>query len=254
MVGAVGTDTFGPSLISGLSNDGIDTTSILTIPSKTTGVAVILVESSTGENRILLEPGANYSLLPTSFVEPSSLGSPLPTVLILQLEIPLPTVLQILRTAHAAGIPVLLNPAPAVPLPSEIYTLITHLILNETEAALLSSRPLSAIEDPTFNWSTITSEFLSLGVQNVVITLGSKGAFFARQGMEEGILVPASKVEKVVDTTAAGDTFVGSYAVNVVRSGTGLVDEEIVGLACKASARTVQRMGAQSSIPWADEV
>lgn len=113
---------------------------------------------------------------------------------------------------------------------------------------------MSEIDDPGFDWSTVTAEFLALGVENVVITLGAKGAFFARRGMEGGRLVPAWRVERVVDTTAAGDTFVGEYAVNVVRSGSGVVDERIVEAACKASARTVQRMGAQSSIPWADEV
>ncbi|CAG8980637.1 hypothetical protein HYALB_00012824, partial [Hymenoscyphus albidus] len=254
MIGAVGADTFGPSLIAGLSKDGIDTSSIQTIPNRTTGVAVILVESTSGENRILLQPGANHSLLPSSFLMPSSLGTPLPSLLILQLEIPLETVLQILKTAKQASIPVLLNPAPAVELPEFCYENIDHLILNETEAALLTSQPLSILTAPGFNWSNITTQFLRKGVKNVVITLGSKGAFFAHEGMEEGVHVEATKVQRVVDTTAAGDTFVGSYAVNVVRSGSGLVDEGVVGGACMASARTVQREGAQSAIPWADEV
>lgn len=162
--------------------------------------------------------------------------------------------LQILETARKAGVDVLLNPAPAVKLPEHVYPAITHLIVNESEAALLTSRSVSEVSVPKFPWDEVTSEFLSKGVKNVIVTLGSKGAFFAssKSGNWKGEYVPAAKVKKVVDTTAAGDTFVGAYAVNVVR---GMGDSgDVVKLACKAAGRTVEREGAQSAIPWADEV
>lgn len=152
-----------------------------------------------------------------------------------------------------------------MPLPDTIYPSITHLILNESEAALLTGRAVEDVEAKDFDWSVVTAEFISKGVKNVVVTLGSKGAFWASsssgnagQNIKQGF-VPAEKVAKVVDTTAAGDTFVGAYAVAVVRAGEGdgegVLDlEKVVRWACKASARTVQKEGAQGSIPWADEV
>jgi ribokinase len=253
MVGAVGKDEFGPRLLSGMKADGIDIGGIREVEEETTGVAVIIVEESSGENRILLSPGANHSLLPSDFTAPSSLGSPLPDLLILQLEIPLKTVLQILKTAKAAGVHVLLNPAPAVALPDEALNSLEHLIVNESEAAILIGRTVEEVEVENFPWETITTEFLSKGIRNIVITLGAKGAFYASvEGKGESGSVPAEKLEKVVDTTAAGDTFVGAYAVNVVRGGMEM--DEVVRRACRAAGKTVERRGAQSAIPWANEV
>ncbi|KAK0123849.1 hypothetical protein ONS95_008842 [Cadophora gregata] len=276
MVGAVGNDEFGPKIIAGLKEDGIDVAGIKVVADQPTGVAVIIVESTTGENRIIINPGANSTLQPQSFLPPSpSIPSPFtppPNLLILQLEIPLPALLQIITTASSLTppTPILLNPAPAIPLPETIYPSITHLNLNESEAALLTNRSVASVEDPSFDWSVVTSEFISKGVKNVVVTLGSKGAFWASSTAGSGEdrkkdgfkiksgFVPAEKVAKVVDTTAAGDTFVGAYAVAVVRAegeGEGELDlDKVVRWACKASARTVQKEGAQGSIPWADEV
>ncbi|KAL2059878.1 hypothetical protein VTL71DRAFT_10033 [Oculimacula yallundae] len=260
MVGAVGDDEFGPKIIEGMKHDGIDVEGIEVVKGQPTGVAVIIVESTTGENRILLNPGANSTLSPQSFTNPTSLSNA--NLLILQLEIPLPTILQILTTASTTSppTPILLNPAPAVPLPDSIYPSLTHLILNESEAALLTGRSVESVEHSDFDWSIVTSEFIAKGVQNVVVTLGGKGAFWAssasgKTSAKSGF-VPAVKVAKVVDTTAAGDTFVGAYAVAVVRAGDGegLDLGDVVQRACKASARTVQKEGAQISIPWADEV
>jgi ribokinase len=148
---------------------------------------------------------------------------------------------------------VLLNPAPAVKLPEEAYGAITHLILNETEAAILSGRSVEEVEVEGFRWDSLAAEFLKKGVRNVVVTLGAKGAYYATEGHEG--YVAAEKVEKVVDTTAAGDTFVGAYAVSIVRKGGHEpIDDETVKFACRAAGRTVERRGAQIAIPWADEV
>lgn len=253
MIGSVGADEFGPMLLSSLSTSLVDTTGIRTVDTTTTGVAVIIVEESSGENRILLNPGANASLRPEDFSTAESLGTPLPDLIVLQLEIPLDTVLQILRTAREAGISVLLNPAPAVKLDDEVYKAVTHLIVNESEAALLTGRNVEDVEADGYEWGTVADEFLAKGVKNVIVTLGGKGAYFASR--ESRGAVPAAKVEKVVDTTAAGDTFVGAYAVTMVRKGgDAMVTEEDVKAACKASAITVQKQGAQTSIPWADEI
>ncbi|RDW95125.1 ribokinase [Coleophoma crateriformis] len=261
MVGAVGADEFGPTLISSMKHDGIDINSVKVVEGTTTGVAVILVEEKTGENRILLNPGANHSLRPEDFEDISSFGTPAPDLIILQLEIPLDTVLQILNTAKRAGIEVLLNPAPAVPLPDEIYTAITHLIVNETEAALLSETTVEEVEQTGADWGRVAQKFIKKGVKNVVVTLGAKGAIFADVTNTSGQLQSGEKV-KVVDTTAAGDTFVGAYALEVVRrqgnKGTPEQSFEImskaVQRACKAAGKTCEKKGAQSAIPWADEV
>lgn len=253
MVGAVGADAFGPMLLSSLQSSAVDTSSVNVVEGTTTGVAVIIVEEGSGENRILLNPGANHTLRPEDFLTAESLGTPLPDLVVLQLETPLETVLQILRTARKAGVDVLLNPAPAVKLPDEVYSAVTHLIVNETEAAILTGRAAEDTEVKGFDWSVVTAELLAKGAKNVVVTLGAEGAYFA--SAEGKGLVAAPKVAKVVDTTAAGDTFVGAYAVNMVRKGgKGLVTQEDVRLACSASGRTVQKQGAQVSIPWADEV
>jgi ribokinase len=253
MVGGVGTDEFGPPHIEAMKRDGIDTSGIRLVEGETTGVAVILVETGSGENRILLNPGANYALRPADFVNPESLGMPKPDLIIMQLEIPLETVLQILETAKQAGINVLLNPAPAIKLPEEAYAAVTHLILNETEAAILSGRSVEEVEAEGFAWEGLAADFLKKGVRNLVVTLGAKGAYYATEGRSG--YIKAEKVEKVVDTTAAGDTFVGAYAVNIVRrGGHEPIDDDIIKFACRAAGRTVERQGAQNSIPWADEL
>jgi ribokinase len=253
MIGGVGADEFGPPHIEAMKRDGIDTSGIRVVEGKTTGVAVILVETESGENRILLNPGANHTLQPADFATAESLGTPKPDLIVMQLEIPLETVLQVLKTAKHAGVDVLLNPAPAVKLPEEAYGAITHLILNETEAAILSGRSVDEVEKEGCEWESLAGEFLKKGVRNVVVTLGAKGAYYATEG-RSGI-VKAEKVEKVVDTTAAGDTFVGGYAVSIVRKGGHQsIDDEIVKFSCRAAGRTVERQGAQSAIPWADEL
>ena len=244
MIGCVGFDSFGQELIEGLNNDGIDTTGIELLEGQTTGVSVILVEEDTGENRIMFSPGANYRLTPERFIE---LPLPVPDLIVLQMEIPLETIFQVLEIARKHAVNVLLNPAPAFELPDAAYQAITHLVLNETEAALLSQSSSS-------DWESIAKRFRELGVKNVVITLGAEGAFFASN--EQTGRVPAEKVQ-VLDTTGAGDTFVGAYAVHVakaIKTGQRPDIGEAVRRASKAAAMSVQQPGAQSAIPFMGEI
>ena len=127
-------------------------------------------------------------------------------------------------------------------------------MLNESEAAILTGRAVGETEYD-FDWSVVGKEFLAKGVKNVVITLGAKGAFYAggKGGDGEMCLVGVEKI-KVVDTTAAGDTFVGAYAVQVVNEGGEGGMEEVLKLACRAAGRTCEKAGAQAAIPWSDEV
>ncbi|EPS40524.1 hypothetical protein H072_5600 [Dactylellina haptotyla CBS 200.50] len=250
MVGCVGNDDFGNSLRNSLKLDGIDADGVEVIDGVPSGVAVILVESS-GENRILITPGAN------GFCQPStSYFSPHPALMVLQFEIPLDTVLELLRLASEASPPVvtLLNPAPATRVPNDAYRKISHLILNETEAAILGGGDAIRIESEVTmleDCRRLSQSFVEKGVtDSIVITLGGKGAFWQDVSSGKIAMVRGEKVE-VVDTTAAGDTFVGGFAVKIV-SGYSIADA--VAYAVLASSKTVSKQGAQSSIPWRDEV
>ncbi|KAL8760862.1 MAG: hypothetical protein Q9184_002972 [Pyrenodesmia sp. 2 TL-2023] len=254
MVGAVGDDEFGTRLKDGLESNGIHTGDVRVIEGETTGTAVVIVEEATGENRILITPGANAHVVPSTL--PDSLFTPpLPSLLILQLEIPILTVIHIITTARQKGIPVLLNPAPAVELPKEVYAGLEHLVLNQTEAQTLAAgiEISSTRDNDDGRLHDICTHFHRLGVQNVILTLGGEGVYWRSSTASEGTQrrVPAERVEKVVDTTAAGDTFVGAYAVGVA---TGQGVGRAVLWANKAAARTVEEEGAQHAIPWRDDV
>ncbi|KAL9007291.1 MAG: hypothetical protein Q9173_007385, partial [Seirophora scorigena] len=242
MVGAIGDDEFGDTLLQGLKRNGVDASGVSVVPGKRTGVAVIVVEEATGENRILLTPGANYCVTPASLQLPEEAWLSVseeeeeeeegnPALVVLQLEIPLSTVVHVVQRARRKGVPVLLNPAPAPvqEMPTDVYAGLEHLILNETEARALSSRLSSSSpsplappprddhddDDDAAFMDTVAARFHALGVTNVVLTLGARGVFFSTEGGASSGFVPAEKVDAVVDTTAAGDTFVGAYAVAV---------------------------------------
>lgn len=249
MLGAVGSDAYGDPMKKSLTANGVDVSGIQVVQGGKTGVAVIVVEESTGQNRIIFSPETNYSLRPENY---RAFPGPRPDLLVMQLEIPLDTVLQAISTAHDQGVPVLLNPAPAVPLPEEVYEKLTHFIMNETEALLLSGMEESSLDDEE-GLQRLAKYFLDKKVRYVVITLGGRGVYYATSSGQSG-LIPARKV-KVVDTTAAGDTFIGSYALSVVTSLSTEFDiAKAVELANRASAITVSRKGAQASVPWKEEI
>ncbi|KAF7523020.1 hypothetical protein G7054_g11931 [Neopestalotiopsis clavispora] len=251
MVGAVGADTYGDILLSNMSEHGVDVSGVARQQDGKTGIAIIVVDEPTGQNRIILSPEANHSLLPAQFAR---LPGPRPDLLIMQLEIPVPTVLQALKAANEDGVDVLLNPAPAVPLPDEAYRGLAHLVVNETEAAILGGVPEAELETEE-GLINVCKKFLSRGVKNVIVTLGGRGVFYMNSKAESGLL--QAEKAKVVDTTAAGDTFVGSYALEVVTAKAKGTDCDIaaaVKKSNKAAAKTVEKLGAQVSIPWRDEL
>ncbi|OCL04709.1 Ribokinase-like protein [Glonium stellatum] len=254
MVGAIGDDQFADEFLKSLQGDGVNTSSIQRISNQKTGVAVIIVESQNGENRILFSPGANYAVPAINLLHDDV------SVALFQLELPLHVVLRNMKEARDRGIDIILNPAPASKLPDDAYKGLNHLIMNETEAAILSG-----ISPPT-SWDDIAATFVQKGVQNVIITLGAEGVYYQtayrHARSNPGKLIPARKVE-VVDTTAAGDTFVGGYAVAAARSKAtpkiGAFDIDVaidfaIDFANRAASKTVQKKGAQSAIPWLDEI
>ena len=249
MAGAVGDDSFGGDLLKGLRDNGVDAASVWVRKGEKSGVAVIIVEEDSGENRILMSPGANFSLKLADF---TNLPAPLPDIIILQLEIPLDTTLQILKTAQQNNIEVLLNPAPAQKLPNEAYLAVTHLVVNESEASIVTGNEARDID-----WRSDAAQhktLLDLGARHVIITLGARGVCYLSKG--KPIQTFAAQKVNVKDTTAAGDTFVGAYAVAIMlnrdRSETAMA--KAIDWANQAAAKTVERPGAQSAIPWANEL
>ncbi|PKS09646.1 hypothetical protein jhhlp_004265 [Lomentospora prolificans] len=247
MIGAVGDDSYGPLVVDGLKGVGIDTSDIQTRTGHKTGVSTIIVEEATGENRILFSAHANATVRPDEYA--TDLPRPLPDLIIMQLEIPLETVTQILTTAQRVGVPVLFNPAPAQRIDTKYYPGITHLVVNETEAAILSGREVKELETED-GQARIAEIFHGWGSKYVLITLGGNGVYYSVAGGARGH-VDAEKV-KAVDTTAAGDTFVGVYALEVVKADFDV--EKAVCRANLAASKTVTRKGAQESIPWLDEL
>lgn len=255
MVGAVGADTYGQMLLANLAAHGVDAAGVAAPESLKTGVAIIIVDEPTGQNRIVLSPEANHAgMAPGDFagaIGQRVFGGEKADLLIMQLEVPLRTVLLALQAARREGVPVLLNPAPAVALPDEVYAGLAHLVVNETEASILSGLPAERLDDAA-GCAEAAAWFAARGVGAVIITLGGRGVYY-RSGAVEG-LVPGERVDEVVDTTAAGDTFVGQYALDVVSVKGQFSIEGAVRRANKAAARTVERRGAQDSIPWRDEL
>ncbi|KAM0250433.1 hypothetical protein ACHAP5_002232 [Fusarium lateritium] len=249
MVGAVGADPYGTLLLDSLRSFGVAVDAVAVREDRKSGLAIIIVDEPTGQNRIIVSPEANHSLQPAEF---ETLPGPRPDLLIMQLEIPFETVMQALKTAKKDGVAVLLNPAPAQPLPADAYDGLAHLVVNETEAAILAGCTESELEDID-GLNRVGRVFIDRGVRNVIITLGGRGVYFVNYHGQSALL-PATKTT-VVDTTAAGDTFVGSYALAAVAAKDGQFDiEAAVTAANRAAALTVARKGAQISIPWKDEL
>lgn len=303
MVGAAGQlDAYFPTILEPtLRGAGVHTGGVRSIADVYTGVAVITVDSSAGgENRILFTPGANFAGMQPEreVLETALAAAPAPPdVLVLQGEIPPATVAAVVRGAAAwqrqrHAVEVVLNPAPAPPggLPADIYAAVGHLVMNETECELMGeaagvpaeagapNSAAAAAEDVTSAGAMrrrerIAEHFHSLGVRTVVVTLGAAGLWYsAADGGSGGshttasrttASVPAAPVSRVVDTTAAGDAWVGAYAVQVARLAAhrtqgGSHGPDAIAAAVRwataAAARAVERPGAMDSIPWADEV
>jgi ribokinase len=242
MIGQVGNDGFGTTLRDGLAADGIDVNGVLQTSAVGTGVAMILVEDI-GQNRIVLAAGANGALTPDDIdAQTALIGGA--AMVVLQLEVPMPVVERAIAIAHSAGVPVLLNPGPAKPLAEALWSQIDLLIPNESEAELLSG---IAVTDAASAY-TAARVFRQRGVKCVLITLGANGVAVIDDAGERHL--PAHVV-KAVDTTAAGDTFIGGLTAGLVE---GMAMDEAVALGQRASALCVTRHGAQPSIPYRREI
>lgn len=246
MVGRVGADAFGDQLLAVARGEGIDTRFVGVDPHAATGVALIEVDAQ-GQNSIAVASGANFTLtaadVAAAFAQIEQID-----LLVMPLETPLETILIAAKLAHKAGARVVLNPAPAQHLASELLKNVDVLIPNEHEAALMAGIEIHSPGDAR----RAAAHLLRSGPGSVIITLGSQGALIAEAGEPEPIYtqVPAFSVNPV-DTTAAGDGFVGALAVAL---GEGRALPTAARFAGAAAAISVTRIGAQPSLPARAEV
>ena len=244
MMGRVGSDAFGAELRNSLERAGVDTTYIST-SSGSSGVALIAV-SSDGEDSIIVVPGAN------ALFGPEDLDSNLELIrgaslVLTQLEIPFATVDHLAEICEEAGVPLILDPAPARPLPRELLRRAAWITPNEVEARQLSGRDVSANDEDALR--SLAEHLIKQGPANVLLKLGERGSYLAMQGGCRTV-IPACAV-RAVDTTGAGDSFNGAFAVALAR---GATPTEAAKFASAASALSVTRRGAQSSMPTQAEV
>jgi ribokinase len=236
-IARVGSDTFGDQAIAGLRRDGVDVSCVFRDKLAASGVALIFVAKD-GENSIAVAGGANAKLSPAD-VKKATRVIRSAALLMAQLETPLATVIAAAEAAVKAGVPVILNPAPARPLPNSLLKLISILTPNETEAELLTG--IKVTDEAAA--AKACAKLRSRGVRTVILTLGSRGAFLAEANGQQ--LVPGFKV-KAVDSTAAGDIFNGALSVAVAEGKTLL---DAVRFANTAGALSVTQLGAQPSAP-----
>ena len=239
MFGRVGKDNFGDFLLDNLRSNNVDSR-LIQQDDASTGTAIIVVDAN-GQNSIVLSAGANGKVS-SSDVEHASF--PDFNLLLLQLEIPTPTVLSAARRAKENNVSVILNPAPAKELPDELVSLVNFIIPNETELSLLTNQTVNDISSIEKAARTL----LERGAPKVIVTLGGNGALMVTKEFAQH--VPPFKVD-VVDTTAAGDAFIGGFATALLQNKM-LEDAVRYGCACGALATT--KFGAQPSLPTKEEV
>ncbi|MBA4603394.1 ribokinase [Thermoactinomyces mirandus] len=242
MAGKLGKDDFGKEHMEALKANGIDFHSVLFDPEASTGIGNIVIDS-TGNNRIIVVPGANLKLTEQD-IENMETVIRTSDIVVLQLEIPMATVYKAVDLANRHGKTVILNPAPAQKINPDIVNKVDYIIPNETEASLLANVEVKSLEDAR----KASEMLLNQGYKNVIITLGEKGVVCRNHEQFEHF--KPYKV-KAVDTTAAGDSFIGSFAFGLSKD---LSIDQAIELAVAASALTVTKLGAQPSLPTMEEV
>lgn len=236
-IACVGADEIGRSMKQAFAEQGIQTASIQEVANKTTGIAMIQV-AATGENSIVISAGAN-ACLDENLVRQSEDLIAEGDCLLMQLETPLPAVLLVAKLAKQHGTKVILNPAPAQPLPDELLAQLDMITPNETETEILTGVKVT----DEASAAQAAQIFHQKGIDSVLITLGAKGVYCSQQG--KGAIISGFRVE-AKDTTAAGDTFNGALVTALLEEKTL---EQAIAFAQAAAAISVTRLGAQPSIP-----
>ena len=243
IIAKLGRDEFARMAFELWNNERIEPL-VLTDTAKSTGAACIYVDTSRGNNAIIIVPGAAKHIS-TNDVEGFREEIESSSIFLTQLETPLEATVRGLEIARRAGVTTILNPAPAIRLDRKILTLCDYLIPNEIETEILTGIKVNSIDDA----KTAAKRLVSLGSKANVITLGEKGVYFCTDGVE--IHIPPVRIKDVVDTTGAGDCFCGSFAHALLN---GISPVEALRFACQVAAISVTRPGAAKSMPTAEEV
>ncbi|MBX3582207.1 MAG: ribokinase [Rhizobiaceae bacterium] len=239
----LGRDPFAEMARTTWSEAGVKS-AVIETPESYTGAAYIFIEESTGNNAIIVSPGA-ASLISPADIEANAALIRSAGVFVTQLEQPMEAAGRALEIAREAGVTTILNPAPAAPLPERIYGLSDYLTPNETETAELTGMKVESVDDAR----RAADRLLSMGIGTAIITLGEKGALLHTKGLSEH--VPAIAAGPVVETTGAGDAFNGGLAAALAR---GFSPIEAVRFACAVAGISVTRPGTAPSMPSLEEV
>jgi ribokinase len=242
-ISKLGPDPFGDMARALYKSEGIDTQFLFSTQSAT-GAAAIIIDAHKGENAIIIVPGACFEVTAAEVDQARALIAD-SSVFVAQLELPLTVVEHGLALAHSLGVPTILNPAPAAPLPESIYRHIDYITPNESEAASLTGVSVSTIADA----EKAADAFLARGVPNAIITLGAQGVFV--KSAQVRAHVPAVSAGKVVETTGAGDAFNGGFAVGL-SEGMGLIEAARFG--CATAGISITRPGTAPSMPTRAEI
>lgn len=241
-VNCVGNDAYTPQMLENFRLDGLDIRYVFQESDMASGHALVMIGGE-GANYLSVAPGANYRLTPALIDEAMPVIEEA-AIIIMQYEIPAPTIQYVFEIARKKNIPVLWNFAPARPFDLSYLSYTEILVVNETEAAFLSAQPVETEAEV----EKAARRLMEMGAKTVIITLGKRGAFALNKS--EKVLVPAFKVD-AVDTTSAGDVFCGSFAV-ALTEGKNL--HQSLVFASAASAICVTRIGAQPSAPTREEI
>ena len=241
----IGKDTFGEMAMKLYADEGINSKYVWEIPDMSTGAASIVVNEETGDNAIIVVPGAADAMVPDD-LDTAEAGIADCAFFMASLEVPIPVMQHGLEVAKRNGVPTILNPAPAAILPDEVYGLSDYFTPNETEAAILAGIPVVTIEDA----EEAAKIFLQRGIDTVVITLGEKGAYVRNTVINQH--VPAFDMGgKVLETTGAGDAFNGGFAY-ALAEGMSLI--EAVRFGSATAAISVTRLGTAPAMPVNSEI
>ncbi len=252
MVGQVGDDAFGKIMTDTAAAAGVDVSHVTVDKNESSGVGHILLEVTEhgAQNRITVCPGANFTL---TVEDVAWLKEDIKNydLLMMQFELPMEVIEAVAGWAHEAGVPVMVNPAPAAPISAKLLSCATYLSPNEHEAAIIANHPLRADESGVNmeDVQAVSEAFQARGVENLIITLGENGSIVAgKNGIHQTACV---KMPHVADPTAAGDSFVAAFCTGLCA---GLPQGEALAFASHTAAITVSRMGAMPSLPTVSEV
>ena len=241
----IGKDTFGDIAMKLYADEGINSEFIWEIPNIATGAAGIMVNEKSGDNSIIVVPGVADALIPDDLNEAES-GIAECAFFMASLEVPIPVMQRGLEIAKRNNVPTILNPAPAVTLPDEVYGLCDYFTPNETEASFLAGIPVDTKEQA----SEAAQIFIDRGVKTAVITLGENGVYVQNSNLSQHI--PAFNMgNKVIETTGAGDAFNGGFAYALAE---GIPLTEAVRYGSATAAISVTRLGTAPAMPYKSEI